>query len=74
MIKLLNILMCIIIIIIILCVIFSHYENIHGATQAAKLLKELHVPLSSNQIILVEFVCVVLLIILLIILRKNSTK
>lgn len=43
--------------------VFGIYEQIMGPSDAEKLLKKLHVPLSYNQTLIVGFVCLALMII-----------
>jgi len=43
--------------------IFGVYELIMGPTDAEKLLKKLHIPLSYNQALIIGFICIALTII-----------
>jgi len=43
--------------------IFGVYEQIMGPTDAEKLLKKLHIPLSYNQALIIGFICIALTII-----------
>lgn len=59
-------------IIIILILIFGIYEQIVGLDDAKKLLKDLHIPLSYNQVLVLLFVCFALMDITYILRAKLS--
>ncbi len=47
-------------VIIVLLGIFGIYEQIMGPNDAKKLLKDLHIPLSYNQVLILLFICLAL--------------
>ena len=58
----------------ILFAIFGIYEQIMGPADAKKLLKELHIPLSYNQVLIIGFISLVLMIISNILFAKLSGR
>ena len=56
----------------VLFVIFGVYEQIMGPADAEKLLKELHIPLSYNQALIIGFVCLELMFVSYILIEKLS--
>ncbi len=42
--------------------IFGIYEQIMGPADAEKLLKNLHIPLNYNQVLIIGFVCLAIMI------------
>ena len=58
----------------VLFTIFGVYELIMGPEKSEKLLKQLHIPLSYSQVLIIGFACVVLIIICFLLRAKLSGK
>ena len=58
----------------VLFAIFGVYEQIMGPADAEKLLKNLHIPLSYNQALIIGFVCLALMIVSYILRAKLSGR
>ena len=70
---LLDIIVGLLLLVGVLCLLFSHYENLHGVTKSSELLNKLHIPFSSDQIIFIEVVCALLgLVLFVLFLNKNK--
>lgn len=54
--------------------VYGIYEQTMGPSDAEKLLKKLHIPLSYNQVLIIGFVCLALIIITYILRAKLSGK
>ena len=61
-------------VLIMLFAILGIYDQIMGPDDTKKLLKKLKIPLSYNQILIIELVCIVLLFVTYILQAKLSGK
>lgn len=58
----------------VLLAIFGVYDEIMGPAKAEELLEKLHIPLSYDQVLIVDFICIALIFISYILRSKLSKK